>query len=57
MNDHSPSESTPSAPLPADDLRRALTHVSPDTDASLPHLGVVGDTFTVLVSGADTAGR
>ena len=34
-----------------------LTHVSPETDESLPHLGVVGDTYTILVSGADTAGR
>ena len=31
--------------------------MSPDTDESLPHLGVVGDTYTILVSGADTAGR
>ena len=42
--------------IPADDPRRALTHVSPNTDESLPHLGVVGDTYTILVSGADTAG-
>jgi len=27
---------------------------SPDTDDSLSHLGVVGDTYTILVSGADT---
>jgi quercetin dioxygenase-like cupin family protein len=31
--------------------------VSPDTDESLPHVGVVGDTYTILVSGQDTAGR
>jgi quercetin dioxygenase-like cupin family protein len=31
--------------------------VQPDTDQSLPHLGVVGDTYTILVSGKDTAGR
>ncbi len=57
MNDTSPAESTPPGPVPADDPGRALTHVSPDTDDSLPHLGVVGDTYTILVSGADTAGR
>jgi quercetin dioxygenase-like cupin family protein len=57
MNDSFPSESTPSAPVPADDPGRVLTRVSPDTDESLPHLGVVGDTYTILVSGADTAGR
>ncbi len=30
--------------------------MSPDTDESLPHLGVVGDTYTILVPGAATAG-
>jgi hypothetical protein len=44
MNDTSPAESKPPEPVPADDPGRVLTHVSPDTDDSLPHLGVVGDT-------------
>ena len=57
MNSTSPAESRPPGPIPADDPRRVLTHVSPDTDESLPHLGVVGDTYTILVSGEDTAGR
>ncbi len=65
MNDSPPVESQSQppgpppapAPVPPDDPRRNLTHVSPDTDASLPHLGVVGDTYTILVSGQDTAGR
>jgi quercetin dioxygenase-like cupin family protein len=57
MDDTPPAESTPPGPIPADDLRRILTHVSPDTDESLPHLGLVGDTYTILVSGADTNGR
>jgi quercetin dioxygenase-like cupin family protein len=57
MNDTSAAESTPPAPVRADDPGRVLTHLSPDTDESLPHLGVVGDTYTILVSGADTAGR
>ena len=57
MNDHSPIESQPSEPIPPDDPNRDLTHVSPDTDQSLPHIGVVGDTYTILVSGHDTAGR
>jgi quercetin dioxygenase-like cupin family protein len=43
--------------IPADDPGRALTRANADTDASLPHLGVVGDTYTILVSGTDTAGR
>ena len=57
MNDTPPAEPKPPGPVPADDPGRVLTHVSPDTDDSLPHLGVVGDTYTILVSGADTAGR
>jgi quercetin dioxygenase-like cupin family protein len=57
MNNPSPGEPKPPEPVPADDPGRALAHVSPDTDESLPHLGVVGDTYTILVSGADTAGR
>ena len=57
MNSTSPPASRPPGPIPADDPRRVLTHVSPDTDESLPHLGVVGDTYTILVSGEDTAGR
>ena len=57
MSDAPPTEPKPVAPMPSDDPGRDLTHVSPDTDQSLPHLGVVGDTYTILVSGADTAGR
>lgn len=57
MNDPSRTESEQPVPIPGDDPGRALTHVSPDTDESLPHIGVVGDTYTILVSGHDTAGR
>jgi quercetin dioxygenase-like cupin family protein len=57
MNDTPPAQSKPPGPVPADDPGRVLTHVRPDTDDSLPHLGVVGDTYTILVAGADTAGR
>lgn len=44
-------------PLPPDDLKRALTVAQPNTDQSLLHLGIVGDTYTVLVSGAQTDER
>ena len=44
-------------PIPADDLTRALALVNPDTDAALTHIGIVGDTYTILLSGRDTAGR
>jgi quercetin dioxygenase-like cupin family protein len=57
MTDQSTATSGPPLPIPADDPGRTLTHVGPDTDESLPHLGVVGDTYTILVSGQDTAGR
>jgi quercetin dioxygenase-like cupin family protein len=44
------------SPIPPDDPRRALTIVDPD-DPALSHLGIVGGTYTILVSGAETAGR
>jgi quercetin dioxygenase-like cupin family protein len=56
MTDRTP-EAQPAGPIPADDPSRTLTHVNPGTDMSLAHLGVVGDTYTILVSGQDTAGR
>src|ERR1700735_912385 len=42
--------------IPADDLTRGLVVVEAE-DARLPHIGLVGDTYTVLLSGKDTAGR
>ena len=44
------------APIPPDDPSRRLTVARPD-DQSLPHIGLVGDTYTILVAGQDTAGR
>src|SRR6201994_1788531 len=44
-------------PAPPDDLTRALTVARPDQDQTLPHIGLVGDTYTILVAGADTAGK
>jgi quercetin dioxygenase-like cupin family protein len=43
--------------IPPDDPQRHLTVARPDEDQDLPHLGLVGDTYTVLVTGADTAGK
>ena len=48
---------TGTLPIPADDPARSLTLARPDSDERLPHIGLVGDTYTVLLSGADTAGR
>lgn len=50
-----PNQPVP-APIPPDDPARKLTVARPDEDDQLPHLGLVGDTYTILVSGADTDG-
>ena len=42
-------------PLPPDDPARALTLALPDRD--LPHIGLVGDTYTLTLTGAQTNGR
>jgi quercetin dioxygenase-like cupin family protein len=44
------------AALPPDDPTRTLIHSRSD-DQNIPHIGLVGDTYTILVKGADTAGR
>lgn len=46
-----------SAPVPPDDPARELTIARPDTDQGLTHIGLVGDTYTILVRGEDTGGR
>ena len=43
------------SPIPPDDLARDLTTAEPDKN--LRHLGVVGDTYTILLTGQDTASR
>ena len=56
MNSHIlPSQAT--TPIPPDDKSRDSTLARPDEDQSLPHIGVVGDTYTVLLSGENTDGR
>lgn len=47
----------PYPPVPDDDPARSLAVARPDSDPSLTHLGLVGDTYTILLSGKDTAGR
>lgn len=43
-------------PVPPDDPARRLTVARPDQDQRLPHLGLVGDTYTILITGGDTNG-
>ena len=43
--------------LPPDDPKRTLTLVDADRDQSLPHIGLVGDTYTITLSGQDTKGQ
>jgi quercetin dioxygenase-like cupin family protein len=53
MNAAAPS----TAPIPADDPARTLTIARPESDQGLRHIAMVGDTYTILVSGEQTAGR
>jgi quercetin dioxygenase-like cupin family protein len=45
------------ATIPKDNPKRKAVFARPNTDQSLTHLGIVGDTYTILLSGQDTAGR
>ena len=56
MNEHAVT-SQPLTPVPADNPGRTSKVARPDTDQSLPHIGLVGDTYTILLSGDDTDGR
>jgi quercetin dioxygenase-like cupin family protein len=49
------SKSNP--PVPPDDPNRKFVIARPNTDQNLSHIGLVGDTYTILLSGDDTAGR
>ena len=43
--------------IPPDDLKRNLALARPNEDQNLPHIGLAGDTYTILLTGSDTAGR
>jgi deazaflavin-dependent oxidoreductase (nitroreductase family) len=42
--------------IPDDDLSRKPVHVNAEEDNDVAHVAVVGDTYTILVSGVDTGG-
>ena len=56
MPNHSITAAAQTGPIPADDLGRTLTVVDPD-GVTARHVSLVGDTYTILVSGAQTDGR
>src|SRR5277367_6878261 len=43
--------------LPPDNLLRKLTSASADSGERVQHIGLVGDTYTILLTGKDTAGQ
>lgn len=45
------------ATIPPDNPERNLVLAQPDAPQKLPHIGLAGDTYTILLSGKDTAGR
>jgi mannose-6-phosphate isomerase-like protein (cupin superfamily) len=51
-----PYQAQPQVSIPPDDPQRQLIVASAD-DGHLPHIGLVGDTYTTLLSASDTAGR
>jgi len=55
MNDRQATSQQPE--IPPDDTQRHLAVARPDAGQALPHLGIAGDTYTILLTGADTAGR
>jgi quercetin dioxygenase-like cupin family protein len=56
MTDAASAPSQSSSAIPADDPNRKLTVADPDS-SKVRHVAVVGDTYSILVSGAQTAGR
>jgi len=56
MNTH-PVLAQNKPPIPADTRLRTLAIADANKDQGLRHLGIVGDTYTILLSGDDTDGR
>src|ERR1700722_3618473 len=54
MNTRRNEVSTALQTIPPDNLERSLTLAQPD---NLPHIGLVGDTYTITVTGEQTDGR
>jgi quercetin dioxygenase-like cupin family protein len=54
MSPNSTADAPP--PIPDDDLGRAAAIVNADS-GDIPHISLAGDTYTILLTGGDTAGR
>jgi quercetin dioxygenase-like cupin family protein len=57
MNGNSTISTPPVSTVPFDDINRILALAQPDKDQNLTHIGIVGDTYTLLLTGDATAGR
>jgi quercetin dioxygenase-like cupin family protein len=57
MVDKSNSATQHALANPPDDPLRKLATIRSDTDQKTRHIGVVGDTYTILLTGQETAGR
>lgn len=57
MPEKTNSPQQPVSAIPPDSPQRKLAIAQPDADQKISHLGVVGDTYTILLTGKDTAGR
>jgi quercetin dioxygenase-like cupin family protein len=56
MTDSVSAASKHPAAIPADDVQRKLTVATADGPA-MRHVSIAGDTYTILISGTETAGR
>ena len=57
MADRFNSGGQPVPAIPPDDPERTLAVVQPDADRNMRHIGLAGDTYTILLTGKETAGR
>ena len=56
MSDNGGAAARTGSEIPADNLRRVLTLAQADSQKAA-HVGVVGDTYTILLTSEDTAGK
>jgi mannose-6-phosphate isomerase-like protein (cupin superfamily) len=57
MNDNQAAQARRASTIAADDLRRRLALARPNEDQNLPPIGLLGNTYTILLSGHETAGH